>query len=313
MKIMFMGTPDFAVASLRALVESNAGEITVITQPDKPKGRKMILTPPEVKVYAESVGLPVYQPLTLKGEEFDSFLHEKAPDIIIVAAYGKILPKSVIDYPKYGCINVHGSLLPKYRGAAPVQRSLIDGESETGITIMYMDVGLDTGDMISKTAVPISPDDNAETLFDKMAKAGASLLLSTLPNIVGGSITREKQNESEATYASKVGRDDCLIDFKMTAKALHDRVRGLSPYLYAYALRGEAQIKLVKTALTDKKTDKAEGTLISDGKKLYVSCRDGELLELVTVLPAGKKQMSAADYLRGNPVKDGEKLASAKE
>lgn len=313
MRIMFMGTPDFAVASLRALVESNAGEITVITQPDKPKGRKMILTPPEVKVYAESVGLPVYQPKTLRDEEFDAFLHEKAPDIIIVAAYGKILPKSVIDYPKYGCINVHGSLLPKYRGAAPVQRCLINGETETGNTIMYMDEGLDTGDMIVRSVVPIDIDDNAETLFDKMAKNGAELLISTLPNIVSGNITREKQIDADATYAGKVGKEDCMIDFELSAKELHDRVRGLSPYLYAYAMRGQTVLKLVKTALTDKTSDKDEGTLLSDGKKLYVCCKDKMLLEIVEVLPAGKKQMKASDYLRGNPIKDGEKLVAVKE
>lgn len=313
MKIMFMGTPDFAVASLRALVENEAGEITVITQPDKPKGRKMILTPPEVKVYAESVGLPVYQPKTLRDEEFDAFLREKDPDIIIVAAYGKILPKSVIDYPKYGCINVHGSLLPKYRGAAPVQRCLINGETETGNTIMYMDEGLDTGDIIAQSIVPISIDDNAETLFEKMAVSGAELLISTLPNIVSGNIAREKQNDADATYAQKVGKEDCLIDFTMTAKELHDRVRGLSPYLYAYAMRGETMLKLVKTALTDKKTDKEEGTLISDGKKLYISCGDKMLLEILEVLPAGKKQMKAADYLRGNPVKEDERLIPVKE
>ena len=308
MKIMFMGTPDFAVASLRALVENDAGEITVITQPDKPKGRKMILTPPEVKVYAESVGLPVYQPKTLRDEEFDAFLHEKAPDIIIVAAYGKILPKSVIDYPKYGCINVHGSLLPRYRGAAPVQRCLINGESETGNTIMYMDEGLDTGDMIARSTVPIEIDDNAETLFEKMAKDGAALLMKTLPSIVDGSCVREKQNDADATYAGKVGKEDCMIDFTMTATELHNRVRGLSPYLFAYAMRGNVQLKLVKTLPYEGKTDKAEGTLVSDGKKLFVACGQGTLLEILEVLPAGKKQMKATDYLRGNPVKDGEKL-----
>lgn len=310
---MFMGTPDFAVASLRALVENEAGEITVITQPDKPKGRKMILTPPEVKLYAESAGLPVYQPKTLRDEAFDAFLREKDPDIIIVAAYGKILPKSVIDYPKYGCINVHGSLLPKYRGAAPVQRCLINGETETGNTIMYMDEGLDTGDIIAQSIVHISIDDNAETLFEKMAVSGAELLISTLPNIISGSITREKQNDDDATYAQKVGKEDCLIDFSMTAKELHDRVRGLSPYLYAYAMRGETMLKLVRTALTDKKTEKEEGTLLSDGKKLFVACGGGTLLEIIEVLPAGKKQMKAIDYLRGNPVKDDERLIPVKE
>lgn len=305
---MFMGTPDFAVASLRALVRRQAGEITVITQPDKPKGRKMILTPPEVKVYAESVGLPVYQPKTLRDEEFDAFLSEKDPDIIIVAAYGKILPKSVIDYPKYGCINVHGSLLPKYRGAAPVQRCLINGETKTGNTIMYMDEGLDTGDIIAQSIVPISIDDNAETLFEKMALDGAELLMSVLPNIVSGNIVRKKQSDADATYAQKVVKEDCMIDFSMTAEEIHNRVRGLSPYLYAYAMRGQTQLKLVKTALVDRRTNYLGGTLVLDGNKLYVACQGGWLLEILEVLPAGKKQMKATDYLRGNPVKDGERL-----
>ncbi|MBQ8254786.1 MAG: methionyl-tRNA formyltransferase [Clostridia bacterium] len=311
MKIMFMGTPDFAVASLRALVEGQAGEITVITQPDKPKGRKMILTPPEVKVYAENVNLPVYQPKTLRDEEFDAFLREKDPDIIIVAAYGKILPKSVIDYPKYGCINVHGSILPRYRGAAPVQRCLINGERETGNTIMYMDEGLDTGDIIAQSIVPISIDDNAETLFEKMSLDGAALLMKVLPNIVSGKITRKKQNDADATYAQKVGKEDCMIDFSMTAEEIHNRVRGLCPYLYAYAMRGQIQLKLVKTALVDRRTNHLSGTLVSEGNKLYVACQGGWLLEILEVLPAGKKQMKASDYLRGNPVQDGEKLVCA--
>lgn len=170
MKILFMGTPDFAVSSLSALYESGKYELTVITQPDKPKGRGYTLTPPEVKVYAEKHGLDVYQPTTLKDEAFSALLERLAPDMIVVAAYGKILPKSVIDYPKYGCINVHGSLLPEYRGAAPIQRAIIDGKNETGITVMYMNEGLDTGDMLKKAVVPIDENDNFETLFDKMAE-----------------------------------------------------------------------------------------------------------------------------------------------
>ena len=308
MRILFMGTPDFAACSLRALYENGYRDITVITQPDKPKGRKMILTPSEVKVCAESLSLPLYQPATLRDEAFDTLLKKIDPEIVIVAAYGKILPKSVIDYPKYGCINVHGSLLPKYRGAAPIQRALIDGESVTGITIMYMDEGLDTGDMLSKIELQITEDDDAQTLFDKMSKAGAELLLSTLPDIIDGKIKPEKQDESLATYASKVDKNDCLIDFKNSAKEIHDRVRGLSPFLYAYAMRGQVQLKLVKTAKTDITSDKPAGSLITDGKRLYVVCGDRKCLELLCILPAGKKLMSASDYLRGNPVREGECL-----
>lgn len=310
MKILFMGTPDFAVYSLKALCDRGGDEITVVTQPDKPKGRKYVLTPPEVKVFAEERGLSVYQPTSLKGEDFAELLHSIDPEIIIVAAYGKILPPSVINYPKYGCINVHGSLLPRYRGAAPIQRALIDGESETGITIMYMNEGLDTGDMLAKATVKITDEDNFESLFDKMATAGAELLVETLPKIIDGSIIPEKQDDSLATYASKIEKDDCKVDFGYPSRAIFNKIRGLSPFPLAYAMRGDNQLKLVSVKMTDKKSDKAAGSLISDGKKLYVVCGDGLCLEITEVLPAGKKRMSASDYLRGNLLKDGELLST---
>ena len=311
MKILFMGTPDFAVYSLKGLYEAGYGDITVVTQPDKPKGRKYVLTPPEVKVYAESVGLTVYQPESLKDESFEILLKDIDPEMIIVAAYGKILPKSVIDYPKYGCINVHGSLLPKYRGAAPMQRAIIDGESETGITIMYMDVGLDTGDMLAKSTVKITEDDDFESVFERMASEGASLLLKTIPEIVKGSIIPEKQDDSLSTYASKIDKSDCILDPSRSARTLHNRIRGLSPFPLAYVIRGGNPLKIVKTALTDKTSSKPVGSLICDGKRLYTVCGHGECLEILEVLPAGKKRMRAEDYLRGNPVKDGEILTKA--
>jgi methionyl-tRNA formyltransferase len=308
MRILFMGTPDFAVYSLKALCECGENDITVITQPDKPKGRKYVLTPPEVKVFACERNLPVYQPLTLRDEAFDTLLRKIDPEIIIVAAYGKILPPSVINYPKYGCINVHGSLLPRYRGAAPIQRAIMDGENETGITIMYMNEGLDTGDMLAKAVVPIEEDDNFETLFDKLATSGASLLVETLPKIIQGSIVPEKQDDSLATYAQKIEKDDCKIDFSFSAKEIYNRIRGLSPFPLAYAMRGETAVKLVSVKMTDKKSDKAFGTMIAEGNRLYVVCGDGIRLEITEVLPAGKKKMSASDYLRGNAVLDGERL-----
>lgn len=308
MRILFMGTPDFAVYTLKALCDCGNNEITVITQPDKPKGRKYVLTPPEVKVCACERGLPVYQPQTLKDEAFDKLLHDIDPEIIIVAAYGKILPPSVINYPKYGCINVHGSLLPKYRGAAPIQRALMDGEKETGITIMYMNEGLDTGDMLAKSIVPITDADNFETLFEKMAESGATLLTETLPKIIDGSIIPEKQDDSLATYASKIEKDDCKVDFSLPARELFNKIRGLSPFPLAYAMRGETQIKLVSVKMTDKKYGNAAGELSSYDNRLYVTCGDGNCLEITEVLPAGKKRMSASDYLRGNSLGDGEKL-----
>lgn len=309
-KLLFMGTPDFAVATLKALYECGDYEITVITQPDKPKGRKYTLTPPEVKVYAEEVGLPVYQPTTLRDESFDTLLFTLDPAIIVVAAYGKILPKSVIDYPRFGCINVHGSLLPQYRGAAPIQRALIDGQTETGITVMYMNEGLDTGDMLRKVVLPITEEDDFESLFDRMAKAGADLLLSTLPPLMAGELTPEKQDDARATYAAKITKEDTLLDFSQSADALFHRIRGLSPFPLAAAMRGEQLLKLVRVRRCDRSSSAPHGTLLTEDARLYVVCGDGKCLEISEVLPAGKKRMSAADYLRGKPLGDGERLTT---
>jgi len=300
MRILFMGTPDFAVASLKALYESGEHELAVVTQPDKPKGRGYALTPPEVKVYAEQVGLPVYQPETLRDEAFQMLLAELDPAMIVVAAYGKILPKSVLDYPPYGCINVHGSLLPKYRGAAPIQRALIEGETETGVTIMYMAEGLDTGDMLYKTVVPITADDTFETLFDKMAAAGAEALMTAIPKIVDGTIRPEAQDDSLSTYAAKIEKGDCRLDFSASAAAVHNRIRGLSPFPLASTVRGNTVLKLVKSRLTDRASAKPCGSLLAEGGSLFVVCGDRLCVEILELLPAGKKRMSAADYLRGN-------------
>lgn len=308
MRILFMGTPDFAVSSLKALYESGEHAITVVTQPDKPKGRGYTLTPPEVKVYAESVGLAVYQPNTLRDEAFAALLAELDPEMIVVAAYGKILPKNVLDYPKYGCINVHGSLLPKYRGAAPIQRALIDGETETGVTIMYMAEGLDTGDMLYKTMVPITEDDNFETLFDKMASAGAKALLKAIPTIVDGTVVPEQQDDSLSTYAAKIEKADCALDFTKSAWEVHNRIRGLSPFPLSSTVRGNTVLKLVRSRLTDRRVAAEAGTLTVEEGRLFVVCGDGQCLEILELLPAGKKRMSAADYLRGNRVGDGERL-----
>jgi methionyl-tRNA formyltransferase len=254
------------------------------------------------------MGLPVYQPETLRDEAFASLLAELDPEMIVVAAYGKILPKNVLDYPKYGCINVHGSLLPKYRGAAPIQRAIIDGERETGVTIMYMAEGLDTGDMVYKTVIPITEDDNFETLFDKMAASGAEALLTAIPMIVNGTVTPEQQDDSLSTYAAKIEKADCALDFTKSAREIHNRIRGLSPFPLASTVRGSTVLKLVRSALTDRTAAKEAGTLIADNGRLFVVCGDGQCLEILELLPAGKKRMSAADYLRGNRIADGERL-----
>ncbi len=305
-----MGTPDFALAALKSLCEAGEEIVGVVTQPDKPKGRGYTLTPPPVKVYAAERGLPVYQPSTLKGEEFASLLSELDPEMIVVAAYGKILPENVINYPKKGCINIHGSLLPRYRGAAPMQRAIIDGESETGITIMYMDVGLDTGDMLKKRTVKIEPDDNFEDIHDKLADCGASLLLEVIGDIAAGCHTREKQNEAEMTYAKKIEKTDCLIDFSKPAQEVHNLIRGLSPIPLSFTHTPDGKLlKVVKSRLVS--TDGAfgeAGKVISLEGEIVVACGRGSIA-LCTVLPEGKGRMNSADFIRGRRISEGDILS----
>lgn len=304
-----MGTPDFALASLKELCRSGQNVVGVVTQPDKPKGRGYTLTPPPVKVYAQEQGLPVYQPASLRGEEFASVLSEIDPEMIVVAAYGKILPENVINYPKFGCINVHGSLLPKYRGAAPMQRAIIDGEDETGITIMYMDVGLDTGDMLKKRAVKIEPDDNFEDIHDKLADCGAKLLVEVIDEIVQGKNVREKQDEVLATYAKKIEKSDCYIDFTKSAKEVHNLIRGLSPIPLSFTHTPDGKLlKVVKSRLVSSDgVDGKAGEVISVDGDIVVACGEGSVA-LCCVLPEGKGRMPAADFIRGRKIAIGDIL-----
>ena len=312
MKILFMGTPDFALFSLRALVEAGENIVGVVTQPDKPKGRGYTLTPPPVKVYATEQGIPVYQPNTLRGEEFANLLTELSPDLIIVVAYGKILPLNVLDFPKYGCINVHGSLLPAYRGAAPMQRAIMEGQLETGITTMMMDVGLDTGDMLLVGKVSIDENDNFETIHDKLGECGANTLLNTLKELRAGTFTRIKQDDSLATYAAKIEKSDCLIDFTKSANEVHNQIRGLSPIPLAFTYTPDG--KMLKVSATEITT--REGTLASAGTvlslaggKIEVACGVGSV-SLLSVLPEGKKRMAAADFINGRKIVVGDLLAA---
>ncbi len=309
MRILFMGTPDFALFSLRALVESGENVIGVVTQPDKPKGRGYALTPPPVKVYAMEQGIAVYQPSTLRGEEFAALLEQLAPDLMVVAAYGKILPANVLDFPKHGCINVHGSLLPEYRGAAPMQRAIIDGKPETGITTMMMDVGLDTGDMLLEGRIAIEEDDNFETVHDKLGACGAEVLLRTITALRDGTLTRIPQDGSRATYAAKIEKADCLIDFARPCKAVHDQIRGLSPIPLAFTHTPDGKLlKVIAAARVDCKADAAPGTVLSlENGKITVACGEGAV-ELLTVLPEGKKRMSAADFINGRKLSEGDLL-----
>lgn len=306
-----MGTPDFAKVQLEALISAGADVIGVVTQPDKPKGRKMILTPPPVKVCAEEHNIPVYQPKTLRGDEFAELLEKIAPELIVVAAFGKILPQNVLDFPKLGSICVHGSLLPKYRGAAPMQRAIIDGERETGITIMYMDAGIDTGDMISKAVVPIEIFDNFETIHDKMADAGAELLIPTIEAIENGTAKREKQDDLKSTYAAKIENEDCVLDFDADAMTVYNRIRGLSPFPLAVVSQGDRALKIIRAELSDTvKEHKNPGEVIRcDASKniIEVACRVGSVA-ITNLLPEGKNRMNASDYINGRKIAVGDRL-----
>ena len=309
MKILFMGTPDFAVFSLKSLIEAGHDICAVVTQPDKPRGRGYTLTPPPVKASALEAGIPVYQPETLKDEAFATLLSELDPEIIVVVAYGKILPVNVLDYPKYGCVNVHGSLLPEYRGAAPMQRAIIDGKRVTGITTMYMAKGLDTGEMLLKEELPIEEDDNFETIHDKLGALGASLIVKTLAALADGTAVRIPQDDSLATYAAKIEKADQSIDFSRSAKELHDLIRGLSPIPLAITHTPDGKLlKIISARIAD--TDTAhtnfgEVTALDGG--ITVACGQGSLT-VTGVLPEGKGRMNAADFIRGRKIAVGDVL-----
>ena len=312
MKILFMGTPDFALFSLRALVEAGENIIGVVTQPDKPKGRGYTLTPPPVKVYATEKNIPVYQPNTLRGEEFATLLSELAPDLIIVVAYGKILPLNVLEFPKYGCINVHGSLLPAYRGAAPMQRAIMEGQPETGITTMMMDVGLDTGDMLLVGKVAIEENDNFETIHDKLGECGADTLLATIKELRAGTLTRIKQDDSLATYAAKIEKADCVIDFTKSANEVHNQIRGLSPIPLSFTYTPDGKmLKVCATEVTKREGTLAPcGTVLSlAGGKIEVACGVGSV-SILSVLPEGKKRMAASDFINGRKIAVGDVLSA---
>ncbi|MBE6547989.1 MAG: methionyl-tRNA formyltransferase [Ruminococcaceae bacterium] len=309
MKILFMGTPDFALVSLKALCEAGHEIVTVITQPDKPKGRGHHMMPPPVKVYAMEQGINVLQPLTLRGEEFAQTLENIAPELIVVVAYGRILPKNVLDYPKYGCVNVHGSLLPEYRGAAPMQRAIIDGKKITGITTMLMAEGLDTGDMLLKAEMPIDENDNFETVHDKLAAIGASLLLETVRGLESGSITPTPQGEG-ATYAAKIEKGDCLIDFSKTADEVHNLIRGLSPIPLSFTHTPDGKLlKITESRVYSReKTEFKPGEVISLDGEIRVACGEG-IISLRGVVPEGKSKMRAADFINGRKISVGDLLS----
>ena len=312
-KIVFMGTPDFSVGALSALVEAGYNVAGVVTQPDKPKGRSKTPTPTPVKEEALKYGIPVYQPRKVRDPEFVSTLAKISPDLIVVAAFGQIIPKSILDMPPFGCINIHASLLPEYRGAAPIQHAVIDGKEKSGVTIMKMDEGLDTGDMIAKTEVPITEEETGGSLFEKLSAAGASLLLVTLPTVFDGTAVYEKQPmESPTPYAGMIKKEMGLLDFTKEAPVLERLVRGMDPWPGAFTGLEGKTLKVWKSRVFhEEENTKASGgipcgTVIkTDSMGIHVACGGDTVLVLTEVQLEGKKRMPAADFLRGMKIETG--------
>lgn len=297
-----MGTPDFAVPCLEKLIASDNEVLAVFTQPDKPVGRKQILTAPPVKDCAVKNNIPVYQPVSFKTDSTGiEILKKLNPDIIIVVAYGKILPKEIIELPKYGCINVHASLLPKYRGAAPIQWSILNGDEETGVTIMQMDEGLDTGDMLYVEKTKININETAEELFDRLSVIGADALLKALDLIKNNEIAPVKQDDSKATHVSKITKELSNIDWNRTALEIHNQVRGLQSWPCAQTLLNGKTLKIHKTKLSNITADKA-GKVVENKNTIVVCCGDGKCLEITELQAEGKKRMPVKAFLQGNKI-----------
>lgn len=303
MRIVFMGTPDFAAAVLERLITTGRNVVGVFSQPDKPVGRKQIITPTATKVVAEKYGIPVYQPAKLRDGTALAIMKELAPDLVVVAAYGKILPKDILDVPPLGNVNVHGSLLPKYRGAAPIQWSVINGDKVTGITTMYMAEGMDTGDMIEKFEIEIGEDETAGELFDRMASLGADAIEKTLELFDRDEpVPHEVQNDDEATIAPMLNKEMGELDFTKSPVEIHNLVRGLNPWPTAYTFLDGKTIKVHKANAVSGFSGEA-GTLL-DEKRFIVGCGDGAI-ELVSVQPEGKNAMSGGDFIRGRRLEKG--------
>ncbi len=305
-----MGTPDFAVPCLEALLEKGHDICGVFTQPDKPKGRKYVLTPPPVKELAVKRGLPVYQPKTLRNEEAAECIRSLSPDCIVVVAYGKILPKEILQIPPKGCINVHGSLLPKYRGAAPIQWAVINGEKVSGVTTMFMSEGLDTGDMLLRAETEIFPEETAGELFDRLAPMGAELLVKTLDELEKGTLCPEKQKDEDSSYAPQLSRELAVLDWTQEADCLHNRIRGMNPWPSAYTFYKGQMLKIYSSSVSEKK-DGFPGEIIQEKGRLYVCCGKGTLLEIRELQCQGKKRMQSADFLRGHSFGPGERFEAS--
>ena len=308
MKIIFMGTPEFAAASLQALVESGRYEIpAVVTQPDRPKGRGHKLMQSAVKTYALAQGLPVLQPERVKDDAFFAQMEAYAPDLIVVAAFGQFLPKRLLQLPRYGCINVHASLLPRYRGAAPIHYAILNGEKEAGVTIMQMDAGMDTGAMLLKASTPITPEMSQGELHDILKEKGAALLLEAVEGLRKGTLQAVPQDEDKATYATLITRDMEKIDWHKTAEALHNQIRAFDPWPGSYTLLPDGKrLKLWKSRVRpEAQSGRTPGTVLeADGKGFSVACGSGTL-EILECQPEGKKRMAAAQFVNGKQIAAG--------
>lgn len=304
MKIIFMGTPDFSVPCLNSLIDAGHEILAVFTQPDKPRGRKQELTPPEVKVCALQHGLTVYQPKTLRDGEAMKIIADLAPDCIVVVAYGKILPKEILDYPKYGCINIHASLLPKYRGSAPIQWSVINGEKETGVTIMQMDEGIDTGDMLYQKAIPIMIDDTAESMFEKLSALGGEMIVDALRKLEKGELKAIKQDDALSSHAPMLDKKISEIDWDQPAEKVHDLVRGLYSWPIAQTSLHGKKLKIYRTSLGK---GRGESGAVVNTTPLTIACKEGAVV-IEELQLEGKKRMDAKTFLIGHPLKINEKL-----
>lgn len=311
MRIVFMGTPDFSVPALEALKEGGHEIAAVVTQPDKPKGRGKAVQMTPVKLKALEYGIPVYQPVKVKTPEFTEILKELAPEVIVVIAFGQILSKAILDIPRYGCINIHASLLPKYRGAAPIQWAVIDGEKESGVTTMMMDVGLDTGDMLEKTVVPLADDETGGSLHDKLSQAGGKLILSTLQKLQEGTLERVPQTEEGTCYARMLSKSMGDIDWSMKAEEIERLIRGLNPWPSAYTSWKDRTLKLWKAQALPADSEEVRivtaaepGQVVMSDRQLIIAAGEG-FLSVKELQPEGKKRMDVESFLRGYPVEPG--------
>lgn len=297
LRIIFAGTPDFAARHLDALLSSEHQIVGVFTQPDRPAGRGKKLMPSPVKVLAEEKGIPVFQPVSLRPQENQQLVADLRADIMVVVAYGLILPKAVLEMPRLGCLNVHGSLLPRWRGAAPIQRALWAGDTETGITIMQMDVGLDTGDMLYKLSCPITAEDTSATLYDKLAQLGPQGLLATLTHIATGTATPEVQDEEQVTYAEKLSKEEARLDWSLPAAQLERCIRAFNPWPMSYFVIDDQPVKVWKASVINTPAKAEPGTIIEANKQgIQIATAEG-ILNLESLQPAGKKAMNTQDLL----------------